>query len=56
MRIVTIPNLEQHEMVWDNEKGCYYNNISLKQVEKISYKIPSIEMNLLLEHKKTEYN
>lgn len=29
------PNLEQHEMVWDNEKGCYYNNISLKQVEKI---------------------
>src|SRR3990167_4410408 len=29
------PNLEQHEMVWDNEKGCYYNNVSVKQVEKI---------------------
>lgn len=29
------PNLEKHEMKWRDEDNCYYNNISVKQVEKI---------------------
>lgn len=33
------PNLSQHKMKWNNNDGCYYNNISIKQLKKTFTKI-----------------
>ena len=33
------PELEKHKMEWRNEDNCYYNNISINQVEKVLLKI-----------------
>lgn len=33
------PNLLQHKMKWNNNDGCYYNNISIKQLKKTFTKI-----------------
>lgn len=27
------PDLKKHEMTWDNEKGCYYNDLSVDQLK-----------------------
>ena len=29
------PDLEEHEMKWRDEDNCYYNKISLKQIETL---------------------
>jgi len=28
------PNLKEHKMTWDNEKGCFYNDLSITQLEE----------------------
>jgi len=28
------PNLKEHNMTWDNEKGCFYNDLSVEQLER----------------------
>ena len=28
------PDLKEHKMTWDNEKGCYYNNLSVKRLKE----------------------
>lgn len=28
------PDLERHKMIWNNEKGCYYNDLSVKALRK----------------------
>ena len=28
------PNLKEHKMTWDNEKGCHYNNLSVKRLKE----------------------
>jgi len=32
------PNLEKHEMNWQDDDNCYYNNISIKQIKNVLYK------------------
>lgn len=27
------PNLDEHKMTWDNEKGCYYNDLSVTKLK-----------------------
>lgn len=27
------PNLKEHKMTWSNEKGCYYNDLSVEQLK-----------------------
>ena len=29
------PNLESHEMQWDGYEGCYFNQLSIKQIKKL---------------------
>ena len=33
------PNLDEHKMNWDAYDGCYYNDVSIKQIKKILQKI-----------------
>jgi SAM-dependent methyltransferase len=33
------PDLEKHNMNWNRAEGCYYNDISIKQIRKILQKI-----------------
>jgi len=33
------PNLDEHKMNWDAHDGCYYNDVSIKQIKKILQKI-----------------
>jgi len=33
------PNLDEHKMNWDAHDGCYYNDVSIKQIKRILQKI-----------------
>ena len=33
------PNLHEHKMNWDAHDGCYYNDVSIKQIKRILQKI-----------------
>lgn len=52
------PNLSEHKMRWDNEKGCYYNDLSKKQLKKIliSGGLTEEEINIRKQADGTELN
>jgi len=33
------PNLDEHKMRWDGHDGCYYNDVSIKQIQRILQQI-----------------
>lgn len=52
------PNLSEHKMIWDNEKGCYYNDLSINQLKKslISFGLTEEEINIRRQPDGTELN
>ena len=52
------PDLHEHKMQWDNEKGCYYNDLSIEQLKKNLLKIGLVkdEINIRKQEDGTELN
>jgi len=52
------PDLHEHKMQWDNEKGCYYNDLSIEELKKNLLKIGLVkdEINIRKQEDGTELN
>ena len=51
-------NLYAHKMRWDNEKGCYYNDLSIKELKSRLLKMGLVEdeINIRKQEDGTELN
>ena len=47
------PDLEKHNMNWNRAEGCYYNDISIKQIRKILQKIELNENQFTIKSQKS---
>jgi len=52
------PDLHEHKMRWDNEKGCYYNDLSIEQLKKslLKFGLVEDEINIRKQEDGTELN
>lgn len=52
------PDLDGHKMTWDNDKGCYYNDLSVNQLKRNLLKIglTENEINIRKQEDGTELN
>ena len=52
------PDLDVHKMRWDNEKGCYYNDLSIEQLKNNLLRMGLVEdeINIRKQEDGTELN